>query len=138
MDPNESRPGCRALALRRGQQSVALQDIADGLIADLVSQIGQRPDDTVITPVMVLLRDANDCLLNLRLDPRSAGAPTSLRAIKLAGDKLAVPGQDSFRPGHSRHLGESLAAQSMADVSWRGSLCVRQLQVPLQLGLQDP
>src|SRR5262249_34745352 len=26
----------------------------------------------------------------------------------------------------------------MADVSWRGSLCVRQLQPPLQLGLQDP
>jgi hypothetical protein len=42
-----------ALALWRGRQSVALQDIADGLIADLVSQIGQRPDDTVITPVMV-------------------------------------------------------------------------------------
>ena len=32
MDPNESRPGCRALALWRGRQSVTLQDIADRLI----------------------------------------------------------------------------------------------------------
>jgi hypothetical protein len=31
MGPNESRPSCRALALGRGRQSVALQDIADRL-----------------------------------------------------------------------------------------------------------
>jgi hypothetical protein len=36
-------------------------------------------------------------LLNLSLDPRPARAPTSLRAIKLAGDKLTVPSQDSVR-----------------------------------------
>src|ERR1700716_4192760 len=93
MDPNESRPGCRALALRGGWQSVALQDIADGLIADLVSQIGERPRNSVITPVTVLLGHANDQFLNLALDPRPAGAPTRLRAIKLEGDKLAVPSQ---------------------------------------------
>src|SRR5712671_1159771 len=72
MDPNESRPGCRALALRGGSQSVALQDIADGLIADLVAQIGQRPRNSVITPVTILPRHANDQLLNLSLDPRPA------------------------------------------------------------------
>jgi hypothetical protein len=60
IDPNESRPGCRAFALWRGRQSVALQDIADRLIADLVPQIGQRPRNPVITPVTVLLGHAND------------------------------------------------------------------------------
>ncbi len=44
---------------------MALQDIADGLIADLVPQIGQRPRNSVITPVTVLLGNANDQLLNL-------------------------------------------------------------------------
>src|SRR3979411_1808481 len=102
MDPNESRPGCRALALRGGWQSVALQDIADGLIADLVSQIGQRPRNPVITPVTVLLGHANDQLLNLPLNPRPAGAPTSLRAIKLAADKTVVPSQAGVRTGHIR------------------------------------
>src|SRR6516225_10219374 len=106
---------------------MALQDIAHRLIADLVPQISQRSDDTVITPVMVLLRHANDQLLNLSLDPRPARASTRLRAIEFAGNQLAVPGQDRVRPGHSRHLGESLAAQSMADLSQRGSLGVRQL-----------
>src|ERR1700704_6090636 len=138
MDPNESRPGCRALALRGGWQSVALQDIADGLIADLVSQIGQRPRNSVITPVTVLLGHANDQLLNLSLDLRPAGAPTSLRAVKLAGDKLAVPSQDGVRPRHIGHLGEDLAAQAMTDLGQCGSLGVRELQPPFQLGLQDP
>jgi len=117
---------------------VALQDIADGLIANLVSQIGQRPRNSVITPVMVLLGHANDQLLNLSLDPRPAGAPTSLRAIKLVGDKLAVPSQDGVRPRHIGHLGEDLAAQAMTDLGQCGSLGVRELQPPLQLGLQDP
>src|SRR5438876_9339346 len=98
MDPNESRPGCRALALRRGRHSVALKDIADRLVADLVPQISQRPHDPVITPVMVLLGHANDQLLNLWLDLRRAGAATGLRTIEFARHQLAVPGQDSVRP----------------------------------------
>jgi hypothetical protein len=77
-------------------------------------------------------------LLNLSLDPRPAGAPTSLRAIKLAGDKLAVPSQDGVRPRHIGHLGEDLAAQAMTDLGQCGSLGVRKLQPPIQLGLQDP
>src|SRR5215475_14570325 len=99
MDPNESRPGGRALALRRGRQSVALQDIADRLIADLVPQISQRPHNPTITPVTVLLGHANDQLLNLSLDPRPAGASTRLRAIEFVGHELAVPGQDGLRSG---------------------------------------
>src|SRR6266568_8177706 len=119
MDPNECRPGCRALAFWCRRQTMPLQDIAHRLITDVVPQIGQRPHDPVITPVMVLLRHANDQLLNLALDPRPARASTRLRAIEFAGNQLAVPGQDSVRPSHSRHLGESLAAQSMADLSQR-------------------
>ena len=63
VDADECRPGCRALALRCRRQSVAVQDIADRLIADLVPQIGQRPHNPVIAPVTVLPRHANDQLL---------------------------------------------------------------------------
>jgi hypothetical protein len=111
--------------------------LPDRLIADLITQIGQRPSNPVIAPVTVLLGHANDQALDLLLDPRPAGAPTSLRAIKLAGDKLAVPSQDGVRPGDIGHLAENLAAQSMTDLAERGSLGVRELQPSLQLGLQD-
>src|SRR6266542_1172087 len=124
MHPNESRPGCRVLALWRRRQRVALQDIADRLIADLVPKISQRPHDPVITPVTVLLRHANDQLLDLSLDPRPA---TGLGPIEFAGDQLAVPGQDGVRSRHIGHLAENLAAQAMTDLAERGSLGVREL-----------
>src|SRR5262249_45735429 len=92
----------------------------------------------VITPVMVLLGHANDQLLNLSLDPRPAGASTGPRAIEFAGHELAVPGQDSLRPGHIGHLAKNLVAQSMTELAERGSLGIRELQPPFQLGLQDP
>src|SRR5271166_5332109 len=137
MDPNESRPGCRALALRCGRQTMALQDIADRLIAYRIPQIGQRPRNPVITPIMVLPGHADDQLLNRSADPRSARTSTGLRAIELAGDELAVPSQDGVRSGHTGHLGESLAAQAMTDLAERGSLGVRELQPPFQLRLQN-
>src|SRR5262245_17455845 len=124
MDPNERRPGCRALAFWCRQQAMALQHITDRLVAHLVPEIGQRPHDPVITPAMVLPGHANDQLLNLALDPRPTRASTRLRAIEFAGHQLAVPGQDGIRPGYSRHLGECLAAKSVADLSQRGSLGV--------------
>src|SRR6266567_9256067 len=79
----------------------------------------------------------NDQLLNLSLDPRPARASTRLRAIEFAGHEVAVPSQDRVRPGDIGHLAENLAAQSMTDLAERGSLGVRELQPPLQLGLQD-
>ncbi len=114
---------------------MALQDIPDRLITDLIPQIGQRARNPVITPVTVLLGHANDQLLDLSLDPRSAGASTGLRAIEFAGDQLAVPSQDGVRLRHTGHLAENLAAQSMADLAQRGSLGVRELQPPFQPGL---
>src|SRR3974377_2457949 len=92
MHPNEGCPACRVLALRGGRQSVALQDIADGLIADLVSQIGQRPRNSVITPVTVLLGHAHDQLLNRSLDPRPAGAAAGLWGGGFWGDPRAGTG----------------------------------------------
>ena len=81
--------------------------------------------------------EANDELLDLAPDPRSAWAATGFRAIELAGDKLAVPGQDSIRPRHCCDLGEGFAAQAMTNLAERGSLGVRELEPSFQLGLQD-
>ena len=115
------------LALWCGPHSVALQDIADRLIADLVPKISQRPHDPVITPVTVLLGHANDQLLDLPLDPRPARPARGLGPIEFAGDQLAVPGQDGVRSRHIGHLAENLATQSMTDLAERGSLGIREL-----------
>jgi hypothetical protein len=125
--------------LRSGarRQAVAPQDIANRLIGNLVPQIGQRPCNPVIAPMPLLAGHANDQLLDLSLDPRSARASTGLRAIKLAGDKLAVPAQDSVGSGYGRDVGESLAAWPITDLAEHASLGVRELQPTFQLRLDD-
>ena len=107
------------------------------LIGNLVPQIGQRPRNPVKAPVSVLAGHANDQLLDLSLDSRSARASTRLRAVELAGDKLAIPSQDGVRPGYGRDVGESLAAQPMTDLAEHASLGVRKLQPTSQLHLED-
>jgi hypothetical protein len=69
-------------------------------------------------------RHAKHQLLDLSLDPRPARASTRLRAIKLAGDKLTIPAQDSIWPGYGGDVGESLAAQAMTDLAQSASLGV--------------
>jgi len=61
------------------RQAVAPQDITNRLIGNLVPQIGQRSRDPVIAPIPVLAGQANDQLLDLTLDPRSARTSTVLR-----------------------------------------------------------
>src|SRR5665647_1673950 len=100
-------------------------------------QIGQRPHNPIIAPGPILLGHANNQPLNCLVDPRLAWA-SMLRAIELAGDEPSVPCQDGVRQGGSRHLAECLATQSTANLAQLRSLCVRELQPPLQLAPQNP
>src|SRR5450830_801975 len=101
-------------------------------------QIGQRPHNPVIAPGPILLGHANNQFLNFSVDPWPARGSPFLRAIELAGDEPSVPCQDGVRQGGSRHLAECLATQSTANLAELRSLCVRELQPPLQLTPQDP
>jgi hypothetical protein len=92
------------------------------------------PPQSGHSPSPVLAGHANDQPLNLSIDPRPARAVMGLRAIEFAGDKLAIPAQDSVRPGHAGDVGENLVAHAMTE---RASLGVRELQSPFQLRLHD-
>src|ERR1019366_428708 len=101
-------------------------------------QIGQRPHNPIIAPGPILLGHANNQFLNFSVDPWPARGSPFLRAIELAGDEPSVPCQDGVRQGGSRHLAECLATQSTANLAELRSLCVRELQPPLQLAPQNP
>src|SRR5450830_20990 len=83
-------------------------------------------------------RPCENQFLNFSVDPWPARGSPFLRAIELAGDEPSVPCQDGVRQGGSRHLAECLATQSTANLAKLRSLCVRELQPPLQLAPQDP
>src|ERR1035437_2998663 len=101
-------------------------------------QIGQRPHNPIIAPGPILLGHANNQFLNFSVDPWPARGSPFLRAIELAGDEPSIPGQNGIRQGRIRHFAECLAAQSTANLAELRSLCVRELQPPLQLAPQNP
>jgi hypothetical protein len=106
---NERRPGGRALAIRRRRQTMALQDIADRLMAYTIAQIGQRPGNPVITPVPVLLGPKELSVARPCASP-AAGLGHDERVVELVGGQLAIPGQDGVGLSHSCDLGESRAS----------------------------
>ena len=48
------------------------QNIAHPLIGDLVTQIGERSDDSIVTPTGILTRQFHDQLFDRRVDSRSS------------------------------------------------------------------
>src|SRR3954464_4908841 len=118
------------------RQTVAVQDVADRLIADPISQIGQGAGNPVIAPVPILLGHANDQLLDFSRDSRPARAATSFRAVELAGDQLSVPGQDGVRLSHSCDLSQCLATEAMTDLAGVSIFWPYEVPVP-SVGMDD-
>ena len=79
--PNEFRPGGRTSALGCGRYTVAAQHVADCLIGDMVSQIGERPDNPVIAPGAIFPGHANNQSLDVLVNSRSAGTLPRLRSV---------------------------------------------------------
>src|SRR5215471_18743734 len=53
----------------------------------MMTQVGQRPHDAVVTPTRVLAGEANHQFLHLGGNPGAARMDTTLGAIELAGDE---------------------------------------------------
>src|SRR5215813_10629163 len=62
---------------------------------------------------------------------------TTLGTIELAGDKVLVPGQNGAGLGCPGHLRQSFAPESLADLSKRASLRIRQAQPGWQVRPQN-
>jgi hypothetical protein len=61
-------------ALWRRRYVVAAQNITDRLIGDVISQIGERPDNPVIAPGSIFLGHPRNQFLDFFVDWRSARA----------------------------------------------------------------
>ena len=71
--PDEVGP-CRVTAPGWGRRyPVTLQNVADGLIGDLIAEIGKCPLDSIIAPGRIGFGKADDQPLDLRIDTRSTG-----------------------------------------------------------------
>ena len=107
--------GCRL-------DAVPLQDVADRLVTHVVTQIGERSHDPIISPARVLHGHPNNSSLDLRPDSRTAGIGAVSGTVEFAGDQPPVPGQDCVGLGHAGYLCQRLASESLTDLGQSGPL----------------
>src|SRR5215469_7079950 len=103
----------------------------------MMTQVGQRTGDAVVPPTRVFAGEANHQFRHLGRNPGSARIATGLRTIELAGDEVPVPGEDGVWFGYAGHLLQSFAPESLANISKRASLWIRQAQPGWQVRPQN-
>src|SRR5262252_5887593 len=91
----ESRvPRGRLLAVWSTWKAPTLENIAHGLIADVVAQLGESAGNAVITPGTILLGHLHDQVFEFLGDTRSSHGLSLLGAIEFLSHQLAMPGEN--------------------------------------------
>jgi hypothetical protein len=104
VDTDEFPPGHGLLTFWGGWQTIALEDISYGLIADRIAQVGQSPHNPIIAPRAILSGHPNHESLEVVPNAGTSNRLTRLYTITLLRGKLAVPGQDGVGPDNRRDL----------------------------------
>jgi len=93
-----------------------------------MAEVGQASHDPIVSPAGVLSGHTYDQGFGFIIDGRSARIGSALGSVELAGDQLAVLGQDRVGLGDTGHLLKPPPAKSLADFSQCGSLRIGQPQ----------
>jgi len=137
MRSNEVLPVCVLAAPRCGSQAMTAKNVAYRLIRNNVTEVGQRSDNSIVTPAWVLSRHLNYQLHNLVLNWRPARIRALSGTVELLGNQPAVPPKYCVRFGDAGDLFQSFTAQSLANFGERESLRIRQSQPSRQMRSQD-
>jgi hypothetical protein len=137
VDTDEFPPGHGLLTFWGGWQTMALEDISYGLIADCIAQVGQSPHNPIIAPRAILSGHPNHESLEVVPNARTSNRLTRFYTISLLGGKFAVPGQDGVGPDNRRDLLEGLLAQLLTKLSEGLTVAISQLHATSDLLAED-
>ena len=119
LTPNKLGPRGVTIAFGCRTRAVSLENIADGLIGNAMTQIGQCADDAVIAPPWILAGELEHQLFDLGRDERSSRfGCASAGKIPFAGDQAAMP----FERGFGLHDSDDLAQQLAEGLAFFGEL----------------
>ena len=116
-----------------GGYTVALQYVADGLVARSIPEVRHGPGNAIIAPRSVLSREADNQLFDLFVDSWSPRIRPVLGTVELPCDELAVPPENRIGPDDTRHLFERALAELFSDLRQGSPLTIGQAQTALQL-----
>ena len=114
------------------------QNIADRLIRNIVSNMGQRADDPVVAPAGVLACQSHDERFDVGSDSWPSWIGTLLGAIEFRGHQFPIPSQNGLGFRDTRHVRQSLSSQPAADLGQRSTFGVGQPKPAGQVPSQDP
>ena len=139
MQLQELRPAHTGLpALRRGFQVVPAQDIAHRDLVDVMPQIRQGPLDASIAPGRILFGHADDELLDLLSDTRSAQRSPLLAPVKLLGDEALIPAQEGLGRHKRGELFQTLAPERVGQRRKAAAFGIGEAQpTPTEVGFED-
>jgi hypothetical protein len=103
-----------------------------------MAQIIECSDNSVVSPIGVLLGHADDQGFGCSVDGWSARIRTFLGAVELACDETTVPGQDRVGLSNTGHLLKFLAPGSLADFREGRPLRIREPHSQVRVEPQNP
>ena len=110
----ERGPRGLPLSERSRFDAVGFQDIAHGLIGDLVAEVIQSRLEPIITPGRILPDELQDQIHDHLRSSRSVHRFPLLAVIPLLGHEFAMPAEDRVRRNDRGHLQERFPANVLA------------------------
>ena len=102
-----------------------------------MTEIAESAGNAIIAPAFVLPGHADDQHFEFRTDPGTSRIGRVYRAVELAGDQTAIPGEDGFRFRNTSHFRQPLPTEPLADFGERRALGVGQPQSTGDVGAED-
>ena len=102
-----------------------------------MAEIGERAGDAIVTPAFVLLSHADDQCFRFRAHAGPSRIGAVLRAVELAGDQKAIPGEDGFGFRNTSHLRQPLPAEPLADFGERRALGIGKPDLTRDVGSEN-
>jgi hypothetical protein len=138
MEANKFLPRSRLLAVWSAWKAPALENIAYGLIADVVAQLGESTGNAVITPGTILLGHVDDQVFEFPVDTRSSHGLSLRGAIEFLSHQLAMPGENRLGFDDGSDFLQRLLAEFLADLGQGLALGVGKLDPPCNVVAQNP
>src|SRR3982750_2172785 len=126
MRGDEVLPRRSLTPFRSRRDPMPAQNIADRLVGDVMTEIGERSGDPVVAPAGVLTPHLHNQAFYLRVNLRPPRVGPVLRAIELLRDQLAEPAEDSLRLCDLGDFRQTLSAESLPDLGQSGAFRIRE------------
>jgi hypothetical protein len=102
-----------------------------------MAEVGESPDDPVVSPSRVFSRHAYDEGFDLGRDRGTARTGATFGSVEFLGNQAAVPSQDGIRERDGGDQFKVLAAEPFADLGQSRALRIGKAQTRRQMCAED-